>query len=201
MSMEEIQRVVGFPDDQLVYNHRLPKKIARVAEYYNVNHDDLEGRCRYEGEEKPFILRYLSLEDQLLTIAYIIRTKRLDDVGILVPRNEQVKAVWEFLKSQGVNAEVKYSVNERVTSTLNFATSNPKIMTYHSSKGLQFGTVFLPECDDPRLDQFAIPLYVAMTRAYQSLYIMYSGQLPQVLQRVPRDLYENQLRAREVEVL
>ena len=137
----------------------------------------------------------------MLSIAQIVRTRGLDDVGILLPRNDRVKAVWQFLQEQGINAEVKYSENYRVHSNLNFATSNPKVMTYHSAKGLQFGTVFLPECDYQRLDQFVEPLYVAMTRAYESLFLMYSGQLPQILLRIPSDLYETNLKVRETELL
>ena len=201
ISMEEIKRITCFPDDKLVFNHRLPRTIARIAEFLNAEHDDLVGCCKNEGTEKPYLLRYPTRDDQLLSIAQIVRARGLDDVGILLPRNDRVKAVWQFLQEQGINAEVKYSENNRIYSNLNFATSNPKVMTYHSAKGLQFGTVFLPECDYQRLDQFVEPLYVAMTRAYESLFLMYSGQLPQVLLRIPSDLYETNLKARETELL
>ena len=201
ISMEEIKRITNYPDDKLVFNHRLPKTVARVAEFLNAEHDDLVECCKNEGVEKPYLLCFPTRDEQLMSIAQIVRTRGLDDVGILLPRSDQAKAVWQFLQGQGINAEVKYSENQRIYSNLNFATNNPKIMTYHSAKGLQFGTVFLPECDNPRLDQFVEPLYVAMTRAYESLFIMYSGQLPQVLLRIPRDLYETDLRAKEIEVL
>jgi len=32
-------------------------------------------------------------------------------------------------------------------------------------------------------------LYVAMTRTWRYLYIMYSGELPSVLQKIPKNLY------------
>ena len=44
-NMEELKLVTGFPDDQLVFNHRLPKKIAAVAEYINSEFDELQDRC------------------------------------------------------------------------------------------------------------------------------------------------------------
>lgn len=201
VSMDDIQRITGFPTEQLVFNHRLPAQVARVAEYVNAENDDLAGRCTEEGDEKPYFLRYPSEDDQLDAIAQLIRSRGLDDVGVLLPRNDQVKYVASYLSSQGLNVEYKYSENRSSHDNLNFATSNPKIMTYHSAKGLQFRAVFLPECEEGRMDSFLEPLYVAMTRTYQSLYVMYSDELPSVLQDVDDDLYERDIKAKETEVL
>ena len=201
LTMEEIQQLTQFPSEQLVLNHRLPIQIARVAEYMNAENDDLAGRCRDEGYEKPYILGFASRDDQLNAIMQIIRSKGLDDVGILLPRNEQARNVANYLSNSGFVVEAKYSENGRSYDGLNFATTNPKVMTYHSAKGLQFRAVFLPECENPALEGFLEPFYVAMTRSYQSLYIMYSGQFPPVLQRVPSNLYETDIRAKETEIL
>ena len=65
-------------------------------------------------------------------------------------------------------------------------------MTYHSSKGLQFEVVFLPECTVSSQDD-RNPLYVAITRTYQSLYIMHSGNLSSFFDAVPTNLYETSL--------
>ena len=201
VSMEDIQRITQFPTEQLVFNHRLPVKIARVAEYINPENDDLANRCKDEGDEKPFFLKYASREDQLNAIMQIVRSRSLDDVGILLPKNEQARDVARYLGDNGFNVEVKYRDNRLTHDHLNFATTNPKVMTYHSAKGLQFGTVFLPGCENPSFEGFLEPFYVAMTRAYQSLYILYSGQLPPALQKIPRDLYETDIKARETEIL
>ena len=64
-------------------------------------------------------------------------------------------------------------------------------MTYHSSKGLQFEAVFLPNCESD--DGSKIPLYVAMTRTYQSLYILHSGNLSSFFDDVPTNLYKTSL--------
>ena len=60
-------------------------------------------------------------------------------------------------------------------------------MTYHSSKGLQFEAVFLPNCES---NDNKNPLYVAMTRTYQSLYILHSGNLSNFFDCVPTNLYK-----------
>ncbi|KXB79709.1 hypothetical protein HMPREF1860_00554 [Prevotella amnii] len=49
VSMEDIQYFTKFPVEPLVFNHRLPKKIARVAQYLNSESDELEERCTEEG--------------------------------------------------------------------------------------------------------------------------------------------------------
>lgn len=200
-NMEEIQRFTQFPTEQLVFNHRLPAQIARVAEFVNAENDDLASRCKDEGDEKPYFLSFGSREEQLNAIIKIVRSRGLDDVGILLPKNDQARAAAQYLNSNGLNVEAKYNEGQSSHNTLNFATTNPKIMTYHSAKGLQFRAVFLPECENPALAGFLEPFYVAMTRSYQSLYILYTGQMPAVLQRIPRDLYETDIRARETEVL
>lgn len=196
VTMEEIARITNIPEETLVYNHRLPKRIARVAQYLNVEKDVLEERCREEGYEKPYFLRYDSVESQLDAIANIIRTRELEDVGILLPTNDCVKSAVGYLRQKGVPIEFKYSLSsEDRADTLNFSTANPKILTYHSAKGLQFQTVFIPECEDNLINnRNHNAFYVAMTRSYSSLYLLYSNMLPRILNNVPENLYNASLR-------
>lgn len=188
ISMDEMAYITKFPTEQLVFNHRLPKRIARLAEKINVENDDLENRCRNEGTEFPKILEYPTLNSQLDAIAEIIKNRNFEDVGILVRNNKDVEIVAKHLKSIGLDVEAK--INDNVE--LNFNSSNPKIMTYHSSKGLQFEAVFLPECTVSDNDS-RIALYVALTRTYQSLYITHSGNLSNFFDAVPKNLYETDL--------
>lgn len=188
VSMEDIQYFTRFPVEQLVFNHRLPKKIARVAEYLNSESDELEERCTEEGVEKPKILRYNSIEAQYDAIINLIRNRNMEDVGILFRHNNTVEQAYEYFKNKGMNVEAKYGK----FMDLDFNSTNPKMMTYHSSKGLQFEHVFIPECtvfgEDDRN-----PLYVAITRTYRSLYIMHSGNLSHFFDAVPVDLYDTSL--------
>ena len=64
-------------------------------------------------------------------------------------------------------------------------------MTYHSAKGLQFETVFLPyieNFDDTKISDRKA-LYVAMTRTYRNLYVMYTDYLPSPLSSIDGELY------------
>lgn len=201
-SMEEIGHITGFPDERLVFNHRLPAKVARVAEYANTEGDNLEERCKEEGVEKPYFLTCPTGKEQLDLIAEIVRARGYEDVGILLPKNKMVESVAGYLKEKGLSVEAKYNTEDKGTvSNLNFATSNPKVMTYHSAKGLQFGAVFLPRCEDVSVGDFMEPLYVAMTRTYQALYVMYSTELPKALQNVPAEHFETNYRPKETELL
>lgn len=188
VSMEEIAVLTGYQTEQLVFNHRLPKKVARLAEYVSSSYDDLEGRCKLEGVEKPKILRYNSFNAQLDAITEIIKNRNFEDVGIFFRLNSEVERAYNYYRHKGINVEAKFYR----TIDLNFNSDNPKIMTYHSSKGLQFEAVFMPECTSSDNDD-RNPLYVGLTRTYHSLYIMHSGNLSSFFDAVPKNLYETSI--------
>lgn len=188
VSMEDIQYFTKFPVEQLVFNHRLPKKIARFAQYLNSESDELEERCTEEGVEKPKIIKYNNITEQYDAIISLIQNKNMEDVGILFRHNDEVEHAYEYFKNHGVNVEAKFGT----FMDLDFSSDNPKMMTYHSSKGLQFEHVFIPECtveDDDNRN----PLYVAVTRTYRALYIMHSGNLSSLFDDIPTSLYDTSL--------
>lgn len=189
VSMEDIQWFTKFPVEQLVFNHRLPKKVARVAQYLNSESDELEERCTEEGTEKPKILSYPNKEAQFSAIASLIKNKGMEDVGILFRRNEDVDEAYDYFTEAGIEVEAK---SYKHKDELDFTSDNPKLMTYHSSKGLQFENVFVPECTAEG-EENRNPLYVAITRTYRSLYIMHSGNLSSFFDDVPTDLYDQSL--------
>lgn len=189
VSMEDIQYFTKFPVEQLVFNHRLPKRIARVAQFLNSESDELEERCTDEGSEKPKILEYGSKNEQFEAIAELIKNKGMEDVGILFRSNNDVDEAYDYFSGKGIQVEAK---SYRHKDELDFTSDNPKLMTYHSSKGLQFENVFIPECTADGPDD-RNPLYVAITRTYKSLYIMHSGNLSSFFDAVPTNLYDESL--------
>ena len=182
----------------LYRNYRLPIPAARVAKYVGIDLDAYDERT-YKSKETaiPKFIKYNSLDDQISAIARIIKRNNLTDVGILLPHNDDVRTVSAMLNSNEIDHEAKYDDKENwrnSVNNLNFNTSNPKVMTYHSAKGLQFETVFLPDIcplsdsDDRKISEQKA-LYVAMTRTYRYLYVMYTGFLPYPLSKVPSSLY------------
>jgi len=188
LSIEEISVVTKFPSEQLVYNHRLPKKIARLAQKVSDVDDTLELRCKVEGSELPKILEYTNLEEQLDEIIKIIKNRDFSEVGILFKTNAEVEYAKIYFINNGLDIEAKF--NQSID--LDFSNDLPKLTTYHSSKGLQFEAVFIPECNvDQESDRST--LYVAITRTYQSLFIMHSGDISPFLDSIPSELYEQSL--------
>lgn len=182
----------------LYRNYRLPIPVANVAQYIGLDLDAYDEKT-YKSKETavPKFIRYSSLGDQISAIARIIKRSNLTDVGILLPHNEDVSHVSSLLNANNINHEAKYEDKENWHNSVNnldFSSTNPKVMTYHSAKGLQFETVFLPDIS-PLSDSYdrkiseQKALYVAMTRTYRYLYVMYSGYLPAPLSNVPSKLY------------
>jgi len=188
--------------DNLSFNHRLPKKIARIAAYIGNDDGSLESRCKKEGAELPRIIKYQSLDDQLDATMEIIENRKVTDAGILLPSNEMVQMAYKYLRQQGFKVEAKYEDKANYKNSrfdLDFSSNNPKIMTYHSAKGLQFEAVFLPECN-VHFNNARASLYVAITRSYQYLYVMYSRSLSPFFDTVPNNLYETTIEGQRIEI-
>lgn len=184
----------------LYRNYRLPIAVAYVAQHIGVDLDPFDEKT-YKSKETavPRFIQYPSLKAQIQAIARILkRDDTLSDIGILLPHNEDVREVSNLLNSLGIDHEAKYKDADDYhynVDKLNFNTSNPKVMTYHSAKGLQFEAVFLPGVtslseDGNRKISEQKALYVALTRTYRYLYVMYSGALPEPLNKVPGKLFK-----------
>ena len=196
LSMSEIVGLTKFEFKTLEFNYRLPKKIARLAALIGDGDGmaDLEGRCKVEGVELPHIDAYPNFKAELDAIFQIIGNRHFEDVGILFPSNEAVKQAYLYVKGTGRNVEARYEDKadwHKSKMDLDFSpsNSNPKMMTYHSAKGLQFESVFLPSCHSSKPGDRSV-LYVALTRCYQSLYIMHTAKLSPFFDSVPKALYQ-----------
>ncbi len=201
MPVEEINYMLRTKAKEftLYKNYRLPKSIAKIVQYVGIDLDGFDIET-YKSRETsiPRIVKYNNYDEQIEEISNMISKGIVSDVGILVPHNNDVKIVHELLNENGINHEVKYEDKENYRSSINnldFTTENPKVMTYHSAKGLQFGTVFLPDIkplsnDSKKAKSERKALYVAMTRTYRNLYIMYNGVLPFPLSEIPSHLYK-----------
>ena len=135
-------------DFGLYRNYRLPIPVAKLVQHVGIDLPLFE-ESTYKSPETtiPHILKYDDLKNQIIAIKDIIKRKDLSDVAILLPHGDMVKAVGNMLNDLDTNIELRYNDKEdwhNSKDTLNFSTSNPKIMTYHSAKGLQFETIFLP---------------------------------------------------------
>lgn len=184
---------------ELFRNYRLPLPVAKVAYKVGVDVGAFDEKT-YKSPETamPRFIRYDSQKGQIEAIHRIIKKNNLEDVAILLPHNENVIDIHRQLSALGGNYEMRYNDKEdwrNSKDTLDFDSTNPKIMTYHSAKGLQFEAVFLPFIEDfEEIDDHGKSsrkaLYVAMTRTYRYLYIMYTNCLPSPLSYIDKNLYK-----------
>lgn len=190
ISIKNIASRFSLNTEQLIINHRMPKTIARVAQYLNEDDDVLEERCANDGIAKPIIMQHMNMDAQLDSIAKIIKNKNFENVGIFAFYKDEVEAIGAYLSNKGLSPEIYHSDE---SMQLDFSTTNPKVMTYKSSKGLQFETVFIVGCDQRIGVDKSKSLYVAMTRSYQDLFIFYSDEMTSLFDEVSTDLYDTQL--------
>jgi DNA helicase IV len=180
VTTRRIEEIIQREAESLIFNYRLPKTIARCAELINPTAYDLEERCRSSVTTRPIIKTCSNWKQEMDFIINTIRLENLDCVGILVPTNANVEKVYDYLNENGLTAEVRLRNEEQNILRMNFGNDNPKIMTYWSSKGLQFDTVFLPFCEVSS-DFYKNPLYVALTRTSNQLFITHSNSISSFL--------------------
>jgi UvrD-like helicase C-terminal domain/Nuclease-related domain/AAA domain len=139
------------------------------------------------GRRGPFpeLLRCASLLEEARLIAVRVREsvdqgRSLDEIAVLYRSRYQAEAVAKALQQHGI--AFRWAQDQRQKAEL-FAAGTPsvKLLTMHSGKGLEFAQVFIPAlCAMPAGDQpeeeEARLLYVAMTRALDSLVMTYHGE-------------------------
>lgn len=199
MTIEQISQMTGVAVSRLYNNYRLPKPVAKITQNY-LDLDEENDKVRdfseslYLSKENalPVIMSCESKQEQINKIISIINDNKYRNVGILVADNEMVLEIMNSFTLANFACEFKYNAgynDYRNKDTLNFRTERPKLMTYHSAKGLQFETVIIPFFKGARNTEERKALYVAMTRTYRNLYILYEGALQYPLSNVPGRLY------------
>lgn len=185
LKMRDLERKLDERMDDLILNHRLPESIAKVAQYLNSDDDRLVGRCQKKGGNKPKFLKLPNFEAQCEKAIEIIDNLELEDVGILCYHKSDVQNVETIFSHHGKNIDVY--LNDK--ANIKFDSGNPKVMTFKSSKGLQFQTVFMLGCGHG-IDSYVKDAYVAMTRSYEDLFIFYSDEISSLFDTVPELYYE-----------
>lgn len=185
VSLLDIKNQLNTRIDTLLFNYRLPKKHAMFVDSLGCD-SNLVDRCRNESDETPYLLKYNSFTDELDEIMRLVKNNHYQDVGILFDSRQKVSEAKLYFESKNFEVEVKTDGDFE----MNFVSSKPKLMPYHSSKGLQFETVFLPECSS---SSHLNALYVALTRSFKNLYIMYSDCLSPYLRNIDSERYKSSL--------
>ena len=202
LTIDQISSMTGIKVSRLYNNYRLPKPIAKITQEYlgltEENNVRKYSESLYLSKENalPVFVECHSRQEQIDCIISIIRKNKYRNVGILVPENDLVLEIMNAFTSEKFACEFKFNTgynDYRNKDTLNFKTEYPKLMTYHSAKGLQFETVILPFYQGANNLDEKKSLYVAMTRTYRHLYVLYNGDMLKPLKGVPERLYERMI--------
>lgn len=203
-SVATTAQMMNVDADKLYWNYRLTIENAIVTGNVIGDDGELAACCKRHGE-KPKLINLPSFDAQLDEIIRIVNNRSLTSVGILMPFNTKDKAskssihdsklsveyVHQYLLEKGVPNEFKYNANQDTEMDINFHSSIPKVMTWHSAKGLQFKDVFVPGCgcyideEDRRKS-----LFVAITRSSERLYILHSDKLSNFFDHVKPECWD-----------
>jgi superfamily I DNA/RNA helicase len=121
-------------------------------------------------KELPLLFVAGSPEEEAERLVEILRARvlRHEQVVVLLPRRHLVAAWAEFLARRRVEIEVYPNID--------FTSSRPKLIAYHSAKGLTADTVLMPSLTAEAFDKFEPALqqrllYVGITRARRWAYL------------------------------
>lgn len=132
-----------------------------------------------QTERQTPLLYYASdFEDEKRRMIEVIKTRQAkgDRVGILFYTNRHVYGYAKGLSEAGLDVEVQKAKEGTNYKPLDFSSDRPKILTYHSAKGLTFDTIIMPH-----LLESAFPsrhpgsldrlLFVGISRATKWVYL------------------------------
>lgn len=156
--------------------------IVQLASTFCESEDDrraLLAQVRTEPGERevPLLVQARSFEEERARLFDVLRTRLLkgESVGVLLPTRRQMFGFAQGLRESGFDVETQRSWARGEAP--DFASDRPKLLTYHSAKGLTFNTVMLPRVSrasfgrslaDARIRRM---LFVAITRATNWVYV------------------------------
>lgn len=152
--MEQISKLTKLEPMRLYTNYRLPRPVAKITQkYVGVNVEPYSEQTYVNDSVLlPSIVKYEDKESQVIAIAEVIEANKNKSIGIFLPDNSMVLDFCKKLSLLDTSFEFKYELQKATGNrskyepynTLDFSNILPKVMTYHSAKGLQFDIVILP---------------------------------------------------------
>lgn len=181
---------------QLLVNYRNSTEIARLAAHFFSGTETGIAKVSENRERgRPELRRFATFDDELQHILRYMRTYSDLEVGVFVPTkrllNKFYYALCEELK--GRNQVQRYIGGKgKKAAATDWDFPGVKVVTYASSKGLEFDAVFVPQLEqvtwDLKVPDLAMQFYVLATRAREHLVFSYTGvDEPEILSLFPSD--------------
>lgn len=188
--IKEIEKSLKIDLFCLERTFRVPKRIANFASCIDKRNTNIAQNCYRSEGDKPRIIEFSNVDSEVLYIINLINQEGWKNVGILLKNNNDVREFVELMRKYSMICEYKIGTE----STLDFTRETPKVMTFHSAKGMEFERVFIPRCshnDNPKRYGYREALFVAITRAKETVIISYiAGDKNQYLDEFKTDTYQ-----------
>jgi len=133
-----------------------------------------QARTVQTEKETPLLYRAADFEDEKRRLIEILKVRlaKGEKIVILLPQKRQVCGFAKGLRDAGLEVETP--------KEFDFSTDFPKIMPFHSAKGLTFETVLMPRLEPKWFAQLSESrierlLFVGITRATKWVYISTIG--------------------------
>jgi superfamily I DNA/RNA helicase len=145
--------------------------------------------------ETPLLYKARDVEDEKKRIVKALKTRlaKNERIAMLFPQKRQVFGYANAFADMGIEVEVPARRNDPKYIAHDFSSSRPKLMPYHSAKGLTFDSVFLPRLQDNAFfrqaeDTLRRLIFVGITRAKSWVFMSSVNNQSFVLGSVFRNL-------------
>jgi superfamily I DNA/RNA helicase len=154
--------------------------IVRIAAEYIADSSERaaflnQSRTEQMEKQTPLLYEAADFEDERRRLIEIVRERQVVDrsIAILFPLRKQVAGFAHGLREAGIEVD---TWDRWRRTPMSFSNGVPKVLTFHSAKGLTFDTVLLPRLvpnsfpmvSSPRLEKL---MYVGITRATKWVYL------------------------------
>lgn len=196
-TLDEI-RAFGTVGDELklLRNYRNSTEIARLAAHFYTGVST--GIAEAVSDQKrglPQLRRFETLDAEMQHIVRYVQTNGDMEIGIFVPTKSLQKKVFNRLSARlRKPGQVQQYIGGKGRNAvpLNWDVPGVKVVTYASSKGLEFDAVFIPQMQmvtwDLHVPDLRMQFYVLATRARSQLVFSFTGTgEPEIISIFPKD--------------
>lgn len=153
-------------------NYRNSKQIFNVANlFYTGNRNEIPAEC-YRNGVSPVMLKG-NFQSIIQFISNFADNDPTKNIGVFLPRIEAVNNYYKALSKLCKSAVVQFYAHNN-TQDFDFNNTGVKVISYSSSKGLEFDAVFIPEIDTDFFLSSDVTLsnqlYVCSSRARSELF-------------------------------
>ena len=128
--------------------------------------------------ERPLLYIAADAQSERQRLATIVRERLTENerIGILFPQTRQVAGFARAMDEYGITVEAQTANRRNSLHELDFDSPNPKLLTYHSAKGLTFDSVLMPRLVENSFTNSSYGnlrrlLFVGLTRAVKWAYL------------------------------